>query len=340
MGLGDFSSRTWFCVGLPGTRHILFWATSSMLIHLILPEMSQDMKTCSSCTWEERGATIFLQSGILGAVDLSLVSSKTQPEFIFLSLNEESQLEHSEVRQSPALIPKAFTDTSSAWDTGSSRYWEDRGPPCTTGWRSAKRKPCNFPTLCPAKNTSEAGSSASWTLPVLSIALPGLVWEWEQEWERERLVGALAEPLETRWCFRKAPPAWEGAFGSGHIPRAQEQQDLCCAQQDRKNHLTHPTFAQLWCLSSQTQRAPAALEGPWSCPGCEMLELPPGCALSSRCRELPGLGGSQARAPSVQRPLQFLSSDNSSEAKNEQLQVETHLEQRLQFRTGSSSPWL
>lgn len=49
------------------------------------------------------------QSGILGAVDLSLVSGKMEPEFIFLSLNEESHLEHSEVRQILALIPSAFT---------------------------------------------------------------------------------------------------------------------------------------------------------------------------------------------------------------------------------------
>lgn len=59
------------------------------------------------------------QSGVLGAVDLSLVSGKMEPEFIFLSQNEESQQEHSEVRQSPALIPSAFTQRSSSWDKGS-----------------------------------------------------------------------------------------------------------------------------------------------------------------------------------------------------------------------------
>lgn len=47
----------WLCVGLTGTRPILFWATLSQPI---LPEISQGTKTCFSCTWEEKGAKIWV----------------------------------------------------------------------------------------------------------------------------------------------------------------------------------------------------------------------------------------------------------------------------------------
>ncbi|XP_077035874.1 uncharacterized protein LOC143694321 [Agelaius phoeniceus] len=95
--------------------------------------------------------------------------------------------------------------------------------------------------ICPAMNASD--SSASWTLSVLSVVLSGIVREWE------RLVGARAEHLETSPLLPRGdalgnPSSLGRAFGSRHVPSAQEQQDLCCSQQDRKNHLTDPSFAQ------------------------------------------------------------------------------------------------
>ncbi|XP_071284149.1 uncharacterized protein [Agelaius tricolor] len=149
--------------------------------------------------------------------------------------------------------------------------------------------------ICPAMNASD--SSASWTLSVLSVVLSRIVREWE------RLVGARAEHLETSPLLPRGgalgnPSSLGRAFGSRHVPSAQEQQDLCCSQQDRKNHLTDPIFAQSFGVGAAKPNglqlhwrvpAPAHGVGCWNCL-C-------GCALSPRCRELPGLNGAPPMFP-------------------------------------------
>ncbi|XP_077035628.1 uncharacterized protein LOC143694287 isoform X2 [Agelaius phoeniceus] len=102
----------------------------------------------------------------------------------------------------------------------------------------------------------------------------------EEVWEDgdsgpQRLGKAQLQPCASQsWCFRKplqpGKGFWlqtrsqcPGAAGPVLLPAGQEKPLNSC-------HLC----PELWSLSSQTQRAPAALEGPCSCPWCGMLELP------------------------------------------------------------------
>ncbi|XP_071274384.1 uncharacterized protein [Agelaius tricolor] len=107
-----------------------------------------------------------------------------------------------------------------------------------------------------------------------------------------------SSPLLPRGGALGNPSSLGRAFGSRHVPSAQEQQDLCCSQQDRKNHLTDPIFAQSFGVGAAKPNglqlhwrvpAPARGVGCWNCL-C-------GCALSPRCRELPGLNGAPPLFP-------------------------------------------
>ncbi|XP_053837577.1 uncharacterized protein LOC128809543 [Vidua macroura] len=93
--------------------------------------------------------------------------------------------------------------------------------------------------------------------------------------------GALGKPLQ--------PGKELLALDTFPVPRSSRTCAVSAGQEKPLNssHLC----PKLWCLSSQTQRAPACTGGPLVLPVVWDAGIASGCVLSSHCRGLPGLNG-------------------------------------------------